>query len=174
MKKALQIINRMQNEGLFSKYAIGGGIASLFYIEPIATFDLDIFILLLEEAGSLVSLTPIYEWLSQRGYNPEKEHILIEGIPVQFIPAYNDLVNDAVNNAVEMLYEDEKTFVIRPEYLIAIMLQTNRPKDRDRLFKIWDQADTDEILLRKILVKHKLLAIYEEFRNLNDEPRKEK
>ena len=32
MEKAIQVVNQMKSEGLFSSYAIGGGIAALFYI----------------------------------------------------------------------------------------------------------------------------------------------
>jgi len=53
MEQTLKIINLMQEEKLFATYAIGGGIAALFYIEPITTFDLDIFIILPESAGIL-------------------------------------------------------------------------------------------------------------------------
>ena len=82
MEKTLKVINQMRAEGLFSKYAIGGGIATLFYIEPIATFDLDIFIIISETPGLLVSLSPLYDWLTQKGYKAEKEQIIIEGIPI--------------------------------------------------------------------------------------------
>ncbi len=65
MEKTLHLINKMQKEGLFQKYAIGGGIATLFYIEPVATFDLDIFIILSDETESLVSLSHLYQWLQK-------------------------------------------------------------------------------------------------------------
>ncbi len=164
MEKPLKVINQMQLEGLFTKYAIGGGIASLFYIEPIATFDLDIFIILPETSGALVSLSPLYDWLAQRGYETEKEQVIIEGIPVQFIPVYNDLVKDGVQNAVEKRYGNTKTFVLQQEYLVAIMLQTLRPKDRDRLIKFLDEAELSSEELDAILTKHSLKAAYDNFR----------
>jgi hypothetical protein len=101
MEKTLEIINQMQREGLFSKYAIGGGIAALFYIEPITTFDLDIFILLPETTGGIVSLASIYTWSEKKGYRLLKEQIVIKGVPAQFIPFYNDLVMDGVQDSIE-------------------------------------------------------------------------
>ena len=53
MEKTIGIINGMREEKLFEQYAIGGGIAAVFYIEPVMTFDLDIFILV-EQKGVLV------------------------------------------------------------------------------------------------------------------------
>jgi len=164
MEKPLKVINQMQLEGLFTKYAIGGGIASLFYIEPMATFDLDIFIILPETSGALVSLSPLYDWLAQRGYETEKEQVIIEGIPVQFIPVYNDLVKDGVQNAVEKRYGNTKTFVLQQEYLVAIMLQTLRPKDRERLIKFLDEAELSSEELDAILTKHSLKVAYDNFR----------
>ncbi len=42
MEKTLQIINQMQKENVFEKYMLGGGIAAIFYIEPVTTFDLPV------------------------------------------------------------------------------------------------------------------------------------
>lgn len=164
MEKSLRIINQMQREGLFEKYAIGGGIAALFYIEPFATFDLDIFIILSGNSGLFVSLAPLYEWLKKRGYKAIKEQVVIEGIPVQFIPVYNDLLKEAVLNAVKKKYKNTTTFVLRPEYLIAIMLQTNRPKDRERMIRVLEQTDISYEFLEQILNEHNLLTTYFDFR----------
>lgn len=164
MEKALSIINQMQTEGLFETYSIGGGIGALFYIEPVTTFDLDIFIILRETAGSLVSLAPLYSWLEKRGYKPENEQIVIEGIPVQFIPAYNDLVKDGVYDALEKKYGQTAAKVLRPEYLVAIMLQTFRPKDKDRLLRFFDEAVISYELLDRILVKHGLKQAFDSFK----------
>jgi hypothetical protein len=167
MEKTLKIINKMQAEGLFSSYSIGGGIAALFYIEPVTTFDLDIFIILPETSGPLVSLAPLYAWLEKKGYKPENEQVIIEGVPVQFIPTYNDLVKDGVLSALDKKYGQAPAKVLRPEHLIAIMLQTFRPKDKDRLLKFLDEAKISDELLDQILRKHGLKQTFEDFRKHN-------
>lgn len=43
MRETIKVINRMIKKGLFNDYAIGGGIATMFYIEPFLTYDIDIF-----------------------------------------------------------------------------------------------------------------------------------
>jgi hypothetical protein len=53
---------------------------------------LDVFVLLQEIAGGLLTLSPIYEALQRRGCETEGECVLIAGMPVQFFPAYNPLV----------------------------------------------------------------------------------
>ena len=40
MKKTPKVINELKERGLIDDYAIGGGIAALFYIEPFLTYDL--------------------------------------------------------------------------------------------------------------------------------------
>lgn len=164
MEHTLKIINQMQRESLFATYAIGGGIAALFYIEPITTFDLDIFVIRPESSGLIVFLSPIYAWLEEKGYHPDNEQVIIEGVPVQFIPTYNDLVSDAVSNAVEQRYGNTVTRVLSAEYLIAIMLQTYRAKDKDRLVKFMDEADISMTVLNSILEKHHLTDTFERFR----------
>jgi len=153
----------MEAEGLFEKYAIGGGIASLFYIEPVVTYDLDIFIILPQSDKSLLMLSPLYDWLGGKGYKALKEHIVIENIPVQFIPAYSDLVVKAVLESQEKTYEGLTVRVVRPEYLMAIMLDTNRAKDRERMIRMLDQAELSKEQLEAVLHEHDLMASYQEF-----------
>jgi hypothetical protein len=164
MEKTIQVIEKAQNAGLFSSYAIGGGIAALFYIEPVATFDLDIFIILPESSSPVISLSPIYSWFSDRGYKPSQEQIIIEGIAVQFIPVYNDLVKDGVLNATEKKYGNTPTRVLKAEYLIALMLQTYRSKDKERLSKFLQETTIDYPLLDSILLKYNLKTVFEAFK----------
>jgi hypothetical protein len=165
MEKTLEILNKMQAEKLFKKYAIGGAIASIFYIEPLTTYDLDIMIILEDDESSLATLTPIYNWLSNKGYKPEKEHIMIEGIPVQFIPAYNELIKEAIEDTEQQNYKDVTTYVLKPEYLIAIMLDTNRAKDRERIVRFLEEGEIDFALLEKILVKFNLNEKFKRFKS---------
>ena len=90
----------MAADGIVADYALGGAMAALFYMEPAATYDMDVFILLDAPArGPLPSLAPLYAYLKAKGRRPDKEHVLIGGVPVQFLPAYNPLVEEAVKAA---------------------------------------------------------------------------
>jgi hypothetical protein len=69
MKKTLAILNELQGNGLIEAYAIGGGVAVLFYVEPVFTSDLDIFCLIPgAKEGSIVSLSSICSFLKERGF----------------------------------------------------------------------------------------------------------
>ncbi|KAF0125759.1 MAG: hypothetical protein FD189_1941 [Elusimicrobia bacterium] len=158
MKKTLAAVNQMLELGIITDYAIGGGMAAMFYMEPVLTYDLDIFCVLPGEEKGLNILAPIYEWADQAGYKTFREHLLIEGLPVQFIPVYNDLVREAVEKAVGKKIGPLKARVVAPEYLVAIMLQTARKKDAVNALKMLEEAKIDRRALSKILKKYGLAA----------------
>jgi hypothetical protein len=157
VKRTIEVLNELQSAGVFSHYAIGGAMGAIFYTEPFLTFDLDVFVVLPQTAGGLVSLSPIYDALRTRGYiEEENECVVIEGVPVQFLPVYNSLVEESLNRLQHTKYENVPTRVLRSEYLVAIALQTGRSKDRERVRILREQAKLDMNLLADILKRHKL------------------
>jgi len=166
MRKTLKVINELKGKKLIDDYAIGGGIAALFYIEPFLTYDLDVFIILSkkEKEENLILLSPIFDYLKKRGYSWKGEHIIIEGIPVQFIPA-DELEEEAVLNAREIEYEKIKTKVITPEYLTAMLLRAGRRKDIEKIEKLLEQTEIDKEKLCDILHRHRLMKKFKSFKN---------
>jgi hypothetical protein len=51
IKDTIAVINQMQADGVIERYAIGGAVGATFYLEPVATLDVDIFQFI--EAGAL-------------------------------------------------------------------------------------------------------------------------
>jgi hypothetical protein len=164
MEKTIKCLNELEKRRIVEKYAIGGAIAMLFYAEPVLTYDLGVFCFLPPQAGKIISLKPIYDYLKKKGYSVQKEHVLIEGIPVQFIPAYNELVAEALERAAEIKFKRTKTRVVRAEHLLAIMLQTDRPKDRTRITQLLEEAKVDADGLANILNRHGLAEKWQTFR----------
>jgi hypothetical protein len=156
VKRTIEVLNELEKESFFSRYAIGGAMAATFYTEPFLTFDLGVFVFLPPTPGGLLTLGPLYEALRARGYTEEDETILIEGVPVQFLPAYNSLIEEALNQAQEIMFENVPTRVLRSEHLIAISLQTGRNKDRERLRILREQAQVDLHFLADVLKRHQL------------------
>jgi len=157
MKKALQIINEMERHGVIRKYAIGGAMAATFYVEPFTTFDLDVFVVLPHaDDAILLTLTPVYDYLAAQGYLPEKECVIIEGVPVQFLPTYNPLLEEALAQAREIFYDDVSTRVLTLEHLAAIAVQTGRGKDRARLPLFMESEALDHRRLDGILARYGL------------------
>jgi hypothetical protein len=149
-----RILNDMKSDGIIADYAIGGAMAMLFYAEPTRTYDLDVFVRLPQSDQTIVVLTPVYDWLGQRGFEPRAEHVVIRGVPVQLIPAYNDLVETAITEAREMDYDDVAVRVTPPEHLIAIALQTGGGKRRERAFQLIETTDIDRGQLDELLSRH--------------------
>jgi len=155
MEKALIAIEEMTRLGIIKSYAIGGGIAATYYIEPVLTYDLDVFFIPVKEG--LDELAPIYEFARNRGYPEEAEAILIEEFPVQFLPAYNDLVREAVEEAVTVKYRDVQVRIVKAEYLTAIALQTGRAKDKERAIRLLESKAVDREVLSRILERYDLI-----------------
>ena len=147
----------MERDGVFTRYAIAGAMAATFYVEPLLTFDLDVFVVLPQTPGGLLTLAPLYDALRARGYSEqENECIRIEGVPVQFLPAYNALLEEALKEAQEIMYEDVPARVLRSEHLLAICLQAGRSKDRERVRILREQAKLDQNFLADVLRRHQL------------------
>lgn len=163
MDKAFRVISRLHKEGVLEEYAIGGAIATIYYTEPFATYDVDIFFIPPEEQG-LIVLTPFYDALTQQGYKSYKEYIMIGETPIQFIPAATELEKEAVRHAVPVKYKNIKINILRPEYLIAIFLRVFRLKDREKIVRLLEQTKIDEKLLSDILTRHGLKEKFETFR----------
>lgn len=144
MKRTLQVLNELERGDVIDRYAIGGAMGATFYVEPLLTFDLDVFVVLPQSAGDVLSLAPLYEALRARGYSEEGECVLIEGVPVQFLPAYNALLEEALREARETSYEEVPTRVVRAEHLIAICLRRDKDRERVRIFR--EQAETGDEL----------------------------
>ena len=45
MKETLAIVEQLHANGVIGPYAIGGAVGAAFYLEPVATLDVDIFVL---------------------------------------------------------------------------------------------------------------------------------
>jgi hypothetical protein len=165
MKKAIEIINELKTKGLIKEYAIGGAIGVMRWVEPFFTRDLDIFLIPGGDSdkGGIISFSPVYDYLKERGYNKWiGQWIIIEGVPVEFLPA-DDLAKEAVENAVVIKFEGVDTRVFSPEYLIALLLRAGREKDLRKIELLLSQAEVDRKNLDKILEKYKLVENFKKF-----------
>jgi hypothetical protein len=133
MNELLECLEQMQRNGLISDYAIGGATALIFYFEPFQTVDVDVFVILADQSGVLVNLSPIYSFLESKGATPKGEYVIIGNIPIQFLVPYNTLVEEAVRTARTVKFNGTPCRIPQLEYLMAIMVQTSRAKDKARL-----------------------------------------
>jgi hypothetical protein len=167
LKRTLAVINEMQAAGVIGRYAIGGAVGATFYLEPARTVDVDVFVAIHQEAGSLIlTPKPIYDYLTARGYLASGEYFIIEGWPVQFLPPTGALLEEALAQAREADVEGERTFVISAEHLVAIALETGRAKDKARIVQFVEANVLNRELLLDILNRHNLSERWTRFEQM--------
>ena len=133
-------LNALKATGLVRDYALGGATAVLFYAEPARTYDVDVFVLL--------------AWARSKGFGTDAEHILMHGVPVQFIPAHNQLAEDGVTTARTLDYDDVPVRVLDPEHLVALAFQAGGHKRRERAWQMLETGGVDRRRLRALLATH--------------------
>jgi hypothetical protein len=166
MEKVIEVLNCMQADGVFEKFAIGGGIATIYYLEPYQTDDVDVFFLpVFFGEGGLVSLEPIYSYLEKLGYHSVEEGvgILIEDWPVQFIPVSETVQEEAVVRARRVTHGSIPTLVFSAEHLAAELLRSGRPKDHARVIDLIRANQVDMGTFREIVGRHDLNDKWKEF-----------
>jgi hypothetical protein len=163
MREALKVLLQLREEGVLADFAIGGAIAASFYAPAIATEDLDIFAFLRPSASGLLVLTPLYERLQALGGRIENEYVVIGTWPVQILPAYTPLVEEAVACAVGRVYEDLTVRVVDANYLCAIALQTGRPKDYLRIHTLIESGHVRSDVLGALVGKFALAQRWETY-----------
>lgn len=167
MKKTLQVINNLKKKGVINDYAIGGAVASFFYLEATLTEDLDIFIHIDSEGYKIIDLSPLFASLAEEGYSEfKREGIIIDKWPVQFLPTTAELEKEALGKASNEIIENEEVRVFTAEYLMAICVQVGRPKDKIRLEQFLREKCFDEKTLGDILLRHNLTEKYNKIKKL--------
>jgi len=162
MKDTLFEINKLHAAGLIDKWAIGGAMGATFYLEPISTYDLDIFVIF-EGSPLILTLTPIYDFLKARGHAAEGDAVMVHGWPVQFLPAESTLLREAVEQAREIDFEGVPARVMTAEHLMTIALQTGRGKDLARALTFMEARAANDAMLHNILARHGLEAVWKRF-----------
>lgn len=95
IQEVIKAVHQMQTDGVIERYAIGGAVGATFYLEPVATLDVDIFVAFKDEPGRLViSPQPIFDYLKARGATVAGEYLVIAGWPVQFLPPNSQFVEE--------------------------------------------------------------------------------
>ena len=154
-----RVLNRMRDEGVVAQYAIGGATAVLFYAEPTRTYDLDVFVTLEPIGeGMLAPLSRVYEWARGQGFGLQAEHLLIEGVPVQLLPAYNALVEAALATARVHDYGGVPVRVVDADHLVALALQAGGARRRERAWQLLETGAVDRQRLRRLLTTHAIAA----------------
>jgi hypothetical protein len=173
INQVLKAFNDMEAAGLFVRYAIGGAVGALFYLEPIDTEDVDIFICFRPSSNRLlIDLSPIHKYLVEKGGILENEYVRLFGWPIQILAASEGLVQEALDEARETEVEGIFTRVFSAEHLAVIALQTGRAKDMARLLQFLESKAMDQKKFHDIIDRYGLKKAWGKFEKqfLTDRP----
>ncbi len=138
----IQALNHAKLEGIFRNYAIMGGYAVNYYIEPTFTSDIDVLVLV----DSDNDYSKIFAYFTQQGYKMVSLYVVINDTQVQFFPStISPLYQQAVINAKTVPFRDTTTRMITAEHLVALLLVSYRPKDRIRISQLLKVVDENTL-----------------------------
>lgn len=161
MESVIRTLDELVKSKIIEDFAIGGATALIYFSTPTLTEDIDVFVYM-KEHSSLVDLRSIYNFLVEhKGATVEGEYVFINGFPVQFLVPYDELSGEAFKRAVAVEYGGLPVKIFALEYLMAIMIQLNKPKYRERLRLLIDEKGFDNRKLTAILEAHGLLTRWE-------------
>lgn len=173
ISETISVINQMEADGVVDRYAIGGAVAAINYLEPAMTEDLDILVSFDDQVNQgksgLITVGPIIKYLSGKGFSEfRKEGIVVSGWPVQFLPVAKPLDAEGLAEAVMVDFKANpgttvKCRVLRAEHLIATALDVGRLKDYARIEQFLDANAFDPVYLRDVLERHNLTAKWQSF-----------
>ena len=66
ISQVIALVNQMEADGVIERYAVGGAVGATFYLEPVATLDVDIFVAFRPEGGQLLVSPQAYSRLPYR------------------------------------------------------------------------------------------------------------
>lgn len=172
LRQAIEVIAKLAGSGAIHRYAIAGAFAAMNYIAPTLSDDLDILISIEDfesRQSGLILLAPVEKALAELGYSDRTDlGIMIEGWPVQFLPAASDLDQDALDSAIEIEIGSPggsplKARCLRAEHVVAIAIKVGRLKDLARVQSFLEQHAVDLFLLKQVLQRHGLMRDWRRF-----------
>ncbi|MDP2730190.1 MAG: hypothetical protein Q8O55_06895 [Dehalococcoidales bacterium] len=138
----IQVLNRAKLEGIFRNYAIMGGYAVNYYIEPTFTSNIDTLVLVASDAD----YTRVFDYFTQKGYKMVNLYVVIDDTQVQFFPStISPLYESAVINAQTVEFRDTTTRIVTAEDLVALLLVSYRPKDKIRIMELLKVVNEDSL-----------------------------
>ncbi len=168
MDQVARLLNDMVRNGVIVEYAVFGAVAQMRYTEAVVTLDADILVAVPDQQ-SLDLLSPIYAFCRERCYDAEGEAIRVGDWPVQFIPAFSALTEDAMHCAEEGEVDGVPLRVVSAAYLAVIALSVGRAKDLARIVALREAGACGDDEIALLAAKHGLAGEWARFLERFDE-----
>ncbi len=141
-ERVIRRLNRLIKTGVIKDYAIGGAHAVAYYLEPVKTLDVDIFIFAKSDQDFYVLRT----YIKKSGFKIRGTHVIMDDIPVHFLPgSLHPFINEAVRRAKKIKVGGLPTKVLALEYLIVSLLMAFRLKDKMVIPDLLERADMEKL-----------------------------
>ena len=163
MKRVAKLLKEMIDAGIITNYAVFGAVAQMRYTEAIVTLYADILIAVPDTSLPDI-LSPIYAFCREKGYFPDGEAIRVGDWPVQFLPAFNPLTEEAMAQADVADLEGIPLRAVRAGYLAVIALSVGRAKDFTRILALQEAGAVEDEEVSKIADRHGLFKEWQTFR----------
>lgn len=169
MRAVAELLNAMREAGVISEYALFGAIAQMRYTEPVATLDAHVLVAV-PSPEKLDALKPLYEFCAARGHRPEGGAVRVGAWPVQFIPVFSPLTQEALEQAETADFEGVPFRVVRADHLAVIALSVGRAKDYARILGLLESGSVSREQVARLAARHGLAEAWARFeaRFLND------
>jgi len=162
MKEVAELLNAMRSAGVIREYALFGAIAQMRYTEPLATLDADVLVAV-PDPQRIDVLKPIYEFCTTRGYRPEGESVRVGDWPLQFIPVFSPLTQEALEEAESDDFDGVPIRVVGASHLAVIALATGRAKDYARILALLESGSVTREQIARLASRNGLADSWSRF-----------
>jgi hypothetical protein len=162
VRELAQLLNEMREAGVIGDYALFGAVAQMRYTEPVATLDADVLVSV-ASPERLDVLGGIYEFCAARGYRPEGEAVRVGAWPTQFVPVFDPLTREALEQAETVDFEGVPFRVVRPDHLAVIALSVGRAKDSTRILALFEAGAVGREDVARRAARHGLAEAWRRF-----------
>ena len=156
------MLTEMQQAGVIRNYALFGAVAQMRYTEPVATLDADVLVAV-PAVERIDALSGIYEFCAARGYRPEGEAIHVGAWPAQFVPAFNPLTEEAMEQAATADFEGVPLRVVGADHLAVIALSVGRAKEFTRILALLESGSASRDSIGRLAARHGLADAWQRF-----------
>jgi esterase/lipase superfamily enzyme len=141
-EKVIKKLNSLKQAKVIKDYAVGGAHAVAYYLEPVKTLDLDIFILIESDQD----FYDFRNYIRRSGFKMSGTHVVIHNTPVHFLPGSMDpFINEAIRKAKKIRVGGIPTKVLTVEYLIISLLISFRLKDKMVIPDLLELANKEKL-----------------------------
>ena len=141
-EKVIKRLNRLKKTGVMKDYAIGGAHAVAYYLEPVKTLDLDIFVFAESDQDFHIFRT----YIKKAGFKMRGTHVIIDDMPVHFLPgSLHPFINEAVRKGKRIRVNNIPTKILTVEYLIISLLMAFRLKDKMVIPDLLELVDLERL-----------------------------